>query len=434
MKIKIFFIVMLFNSFIFSQQLSKVYVLGEGGFSPGTAKLSMLDKTNNSYTENIFSPFNLGLFPDGLLLYENHLYIVEQGNYGGSGKIYKADTNGTVLKSAIFGTNPYSLAITNGKIYVTNGSGGYVSVLKLEDLSEIKTIPVGVFPQEILAYGSYIFVANTSLYGGSSDSTVSVINTKNDSVVHTITVKKDPYSLVISNDNHLLISCPGDAATGRIFKVNPTSFSIVSEYSIPTYGIEKEINVDRNSSALYFISFNNSIVKFDPENNTATEIIPSVFLTNFYYGYKFEPTERKHYVLDAKSFVVTGSLNVHSENGTLENSYAASQIPRRVIFKYTEQLSGTGKEETPNSFFLSQNYPNPFNPSTRISFSLENRGLITLKIYDILGNEITQLLEGEFHTGKHSAVFNADGLASGVYYYTLTTGAGSNTKKMILQK
>ncbi|MHC1738731.1 MAG: DUF5074 domain-containing protein [Ignavibacteriaceae bacterium] len=434
MKIFVLLLILLINIILLPQQLSKVYVLGEGGFAPGTAKLSLLDKISNNYMENIFSPVSLGLFPDGFALYNNYLYVVEQGNFGGSGKIYKVDTNGTVLQSSTFGTNPYSLAIANNKIYVTNGPGGYVSVLNLSDFSEIKTIQVGVYPQEILAYGNYVYVANTSLYGGASDSTVSVISTSTDAVIHTITLKKDPSSLVVSNDNHLLVACPGDAANGKIFKINPLTFSVVAAYSVPSYGIDKDISVDNSGNNLYFISSLNSIVKFNPDNSTAEEIVPSTFMTNYYYGYKFEPVTRKHYVLDAKSFLVSGSLNIHSENGTLENSYTTSQIPRRVLFKYTDATSGVREEKLPETFTLSQNYPNPFNPATNINFEIAHNSFVTLKVFDIMGNEIASLISSEYAPGEYQVTFNPANLPSGIYFYTLTAGDFTNTKKMQLIK
>lgn len=83
-------------------------------------------------------------------------------------------------------------------------------------------------------------------------------------------------------------------------------------------------------------------------------------------------------------------------------------------------------------FTLSQNYPNPFNPSTNISFSIPNSGLVTLKVYDILGNEITTLINEELSAGNYTKTFDATNLSSGVYFYKLNAGKFSETKKMIL--
>jgi hypothetical protein len=85
-----------------------------------------------------------------------------------------------------------------------------------------------------------------------------------------------------------------------------------------------------------------------------------------------------------------------------------------------------------DGFALSQNYPNPFNPTTIISFSLSKTEHTTLKVFDVLGNEITTLVNGEMTAGEHSVVFNAKNLASGIYFYRLTAGSYSDTKKLLL--
>jgi hypothetical protein len=89
---------------------------------------------------------------------------------------------------------------------------------------------------------------------------------------------------------------------------------------------------------------------------------------------------------------------------------------------------------------LMQNYPNPFNPSTKISYKLSGTGMVSLKVFDVLGREVCRLVEAEQAAGNHAAVFNADKLTSGVYFYQLrvrTLAAGSRglyteTKKMLL--
>ncbi|MFH0735677.1 MAG: T9SS type A sorting domain-containing protein [bacterium] len=83
---------------------------------------------------------------------------------------------------------------------------------------------------------------------------------------------------------------------------------------------------------------------------------------------------------------------------------------------------------------LFQNYPNPFNPSTTISFQMPKDGFVTLKIYDILGKEVTTLVNEFKTTGKYNVQFNASNLASGMYIYQIKAGDYSNTKKLMLMK
>jgi agmatine/peptidylarginine deiminase len=88
----------------------------------------------------------------------------------------------------------------------------------------------------------------------------------------------------------------------------------------------------------------------------------------------------------------------------------------------------------PFEFNLYQNYPNPFNPTTTISFQIPNEEFVSLKIYDILGNEVQTLLNKLVKPGIHNIQFEAASLASGIYFYTLKTKENFNSKKMILTK
>ena len=81
-----------------------------------------------------------------------------------------------------------------------------------------------------------------------------------------------------------------------------------------------------------------------------------------------------------------------------------------------------------------QNYPNPFNPSTMMSYQLPVNGKVTLKVYDILGREITTLVNEEKPAANHELEFNGFKYASGVYFYQLRAGNYLDTKKMILIK
>ncbi len=101
-----------------------------------------------------------------------------------------------------------------------------------------------------------------------------------------------------------------------------------------------------------------------------------------------------------------------------------------------------GDNSLPREFILHQNYPNPFNPTTKIKFVISTNnspllggvggGLTTLKVYDILGREVATLLNKPLPAGTHEVEFDAAGLPSGVYFYKLTAGKFTETKKMIL--
>jgi hypothetical protein len=97
-----------------------------------------------------------------------------------------------------------------------------------------------------------------------------------------------------------------------------------------------------------------------------------------------------------------------------------------------EKPSSVKKDQVLLQFALYQNYPNPFNPVTNFEFRIAEFGFVHLKIYDILGNEVGVLVNEEKEPGEYKIQFNAEGLSSGVYFYKLTAGEYSQTKKMIL--
>ncbi len=86
------------------------------------------------------------------------------------------------------------------------------------------------------------------------------------------------------------------------------------------------------------------------------------------------------------------------------------------------------------TYKLEQNYPNPFNPTTNIAFSIKEAGFVSLKVYDLLGREVATLVSEIRPAGNYTVRFDAAGLGSGVYFYTLSSGGFSQTKKMMIVK
>jgi hypothetical protein len=85
-------------------------------------------------------------------------------------------------------------------------------------------------------------------------------------------------------------------------------------------------------------------------------------------------------------------------------------------------------------FELHQNYPNPFNPSTKIGFRIADFGLVSLKVFDVLGREVRTLASEELKAGSYETTFDASGLASGVYFYRLQAGKFVSTKRLLLMR
>ncbi|MFZ4589927.1 MAG: YCF48-related protein, partial [Ignavibacteria bacterium] len=97
-------------------------------------------------------------------------------------------------------------------------------------------------------------------------------------------------------------------------------------------------------------------------------------------------------------------------------------------------FTGNINSEIPDKYMLEQNYPNPFNPQTIIRFSIPERNFITLKVFDIKGQEVKSLISEEYQPGNYEIKLTGDNLSSGVYYYRLQSKGFTETRKMILLK
>jgi len=107
-----------------------------------------------------------------------------------------------------------------------------------------------------------------------------------------------------------------------------------------------------------------------------------------------------------------------------------------ATIKYSQTLTDVYQInfDLPETYFLFQNYPNPFNPSTTISFSIPTSEFVTLKVFNLLGREVTTLVNEEKPNGIYNVQFDGSSLASGVYYYQLKSGEFVSTKKLLLLK
>ena len=125
------------------------------------------------------------------------------------------------------------------------------------------------------------------------------------------------------------------------------------------------------------------------------------------------------------------------EDGDIDILTAASSLNKVTWLENTIIISNTKDEaqNVPDKFSIFQNYPNPFNPSTRIQYQVSSNSYVSLKVYDVLGNEVATLVNEYKPAGKYEVEFSAiDNQPSGIYFYRLQAGSYSQTKKLILMK
>lgn len=150
---------------------------------------------------------------------------------------------------------------------------------------------------------------------------------------------------------------------------------------------------------------------------------------------KIGSTTNTYFIDSEMLYAPTGGL-VHShykiKARDLTNHY--SDYSNEVVSR-TEPMNKKSVEEiVSNEYKLAQNYPNPFNPSTKISYSIKEEGLVTLKVFDILGKEIATLVNENKPEGNYEIEYNASDLPSGIYIYKIQSGSFMDVKKMLLTK
>lgn len=134
----------------------------------------------------------------------------------------------------------------------------------------------------------------------------------------------------------------------------------------------------------------------------------------------------------------TTEMKEYSFNDNIQNiadgqiRYRLKQIDFDGGYKFSKEISVENSCIT--NYALEQNYPNPFNPNTTIKYSLPKAGMVTIKVFDMLGNEVKTLVSENEASGSHSINFDASGLSSGIYLYKIKAGEFTSSKKMILMK
>ena len=174
-----------------------------------------------------------------------------------------------------------------------------------------------------------------------------------------------------------------------------------------------------------------------PTGYTVEARIPWQLLVDRFGDNLFTPIEGMRIPLDF-------SINDADATGTREGILTYSPINEDQswnnvsLWLYTwigNLWTDVGHEgNTVNKYSLSQNFPNPFNPTTQINYTLEKSGLVTIKVYDILGKLVATLVNEQQNSGLHTINFNAAKFTSGVYIYQINSGSFTSTKKMILVK
>lgn len=230
-------------------------------------------------------------------------------------------------------------------------------------------------------------------------------------------------------------------------KINRAVNRIVKASSY-TKGFPPEAAIDgTDTTAWQSISANSQWLYVDMAKNIAFSRVVlkwgSIYAKSYYLQSVSESGEINNVYYETQGDGNTDDIKITSGEGRylrllcLTRNAADYGYVLKEFEIYGEPSPATDvKNELVNAytFDLRQNYPNPFNPSTNISFYIPRQAKVVLKIYDLLGKEVKTLVNCNLPAGRHEAVFNASGLAAGVYFYRLISGENALVKKLLLIK
>ncbi len=239
------------------------------------------------------------------------------------------------------------------------------------------------------------------------------------------------------------------------FKKNSVSFTSAALTSDKKWVGTPKVNLDYLSTASTFTQYNFQVLEVMP--NGKEKLINRINYTDRNYTASsrrtknFEGQAHSHiFKAGNKIKVVITNLDTHADDawflGTnpfvlpvLNNGYnyvylnSKSYIDLPLV-NASNEVTDNNETNSPYTFSLGQNYPNPFNPVTTINYSIPQKGMVTVKVFDVTGKLVKTLVNETIEAGSNSVVFDASSLASGVYFYNIVSGGFTDTKKMILVK
>jgi len=354
------------------------------------------------------------------------------GTWGG--KIYMSTNNGlswTVINSGMNVGFIYSLQVSGGFIFAATEQG----VFKYNGSSWVVTSLVGMDVHALASYNGTIYAGTWGLGVYMSVDFGTTWTPINNGLGYILLVQ----SLVVNTSGEIFVGTAG----GGLFKSsdNGANFTKLS----CGYDLIWALGVT-SSNTLFVGSYGDGLYRSTNGGSTfekASLNVPfiysivvdannNIYVSSWASGVYMSNDNGATWTSMGLSGIGVSTLMVSNSSeevfvGTKEGKIFMSKVEGKVT-------SVEGEETAPTTFELNQNYPNPFNPSTTIKFAVPEAGNYSLRVYDILGQEVATLINGQLTAGTHKVSFEASRLASGMYIYKLTGSNVNLTKKMILMK
>ncbi len=320
-----------------------VFISNEGQFTYGNASLSYYNPKTKTVENNIFFKVNhvpIGDILQSLTLHNNRLYMVVNN----SGKVYVIDPDSKQHLGTITGlTSPrYLHFATENKIYITDLYQRAISIadpvsLKVVDSINLDNTYTGHHTTEqMVAFGKYVFT-NAWSY----DNKILVINTETDQCVDSITVPKQPNSMVLDKNNKLWVltdgGYPGSTygqEEGALLRINPNTLEIEHSMRFPIDDNPSELCINGTKDTLYFLNRHIYRMAIEEVNLPITPFVTSTNTLPYggFYGIGVHPRTSEVYAADPIDYVQEGFVNRYSAQGKLIDSFTVGVCPGAFCF------------------------------------------------------------------------------------------------------
>jgi DNA-binding beta-propeller fold protein YncE len=318
-----------------------VFITCEGPFQTGTGTISFFERYYGTVHQDIFEKVNdwpLGNIVNSMEIHNGKGYIVVNN----AGKIEVVDPNTFKSAGTITGLSSprYFIGITSSKAYVSDWPYD-IAVVDLNNFSVTKTLHSGVGPDRMLKYGDKVFVLNmynSTFY--SYDSTVTVIDTKADTVIKKIQIFNVPSGIVLDKNNKIWIICNGRGydgypsstdSEGHLIRVNPNDYTIEKDFAFPDKTVHPAKLIINKSGDKLFYTYSNAIYRFGI-NDASLSTSPFIPLSYTPYGMGYDPSI--DYIYESKALVNQNGwvFRYRAETGAKVDSFKVGIYPGNFCF------------------------------------------------------------------------------------------------------
>lgn len=441
------------------------------------AGVQMIDVSNpaNPVVIGELDAINIG-FPECITASENLFFLCDDGF-----QIYDASNPPQINKLSSYVTGSYiaNIKVINNYAYLTDFSCGLfiMDVTAKTDITKISQVIPGIpnnnfrasaISGDLLCLGSFYgvyFIDISDPYnpeiiselptGGINDleiigdylyilfqNSISILDISNLNNIHEIKVLEGNATDIFVKDNYAYVVTNFEDSVTIIDISNPTDPQIISVWDVQDIYFARDIFVSGNYA--YTCGHGLNITDISDPNNP--EVV-GVLLGDYWYSVAVngenayigsEDGVKRIDISDKENPVLTGQFDSpYTYTGEIafsEDLIYFAQAWNGLYLLEDNFPTGVNEIIKPLQFELKQNYPNPFNPSTTIDYSISKSEVVKLTVYNLLGQKVKVILDEYQNAGSYSVKFNAEGLVSGIYFYRLTSGNYSESRKLILLK